>query len=146
MQEADNRIELLAFPAEAREENIEMAGTLDVPDQGPTLNLPGTVLEGKVEQEQEFLDSLEFDGLPKSEEERLKAWRALPRLTRLSIRRLHHALGHKPKSVMIRILRGAKADPELVRAVRLFRCPDCAELSKPEKPRAVAAPGKYIFN
>ena len=47
---------------------------------------------------------------------------------------------------MIRILRGAKAYPELVRAVRLFRCPDCAELSKPEKPRAVAAPGKYIFN
>ena len=47
---------------------------------------------------------------------------------------------------MLRILRGAKADHELIRAVRLSKCPDCTELSGPEKPRAVAAPSRYMFN
>ena len=59
---------------------------------------------------------------------------------------MHHNLGHKPKSVLIRILRGARADPELIKAVRLFRCENCTQLEKPHKALPAAAPGRYMFN
>ena len=47
---------------------------------------------------------------------------------------------------LIRILRGARADPELIKAVRLFRCENCTQLEKPHKALPAAAPGRYMFN
>ena len=72
-----------------------------------------------------MLDSLVFAGLPKDEYERRKAWMSLPRSARAAVRRMHRMLMHKPKSVMLHILKGAGADPQLITAVKHYRCEDC---------------------
>ena len=70
----------------------------------------------------------------------------VPRAARASIRRLHTMIGHKPKAVMVQILRGARAKPELIYAVKFFRCDHCdANMDNPRK-SAVAAPPMYSFN
>ena len=53
-------------------------------------------------------------------------------------------LSHKPKSVMLHILKGAGADPQLIEAVKHFRCPDCPEEHTRQQP--VKAPSLYLFN
>ena len=96
------------------------------------------------EQEQEMLDSLVLVGFPKDEYQRRKAWLSLPRSARAAIRRMHRMLSHKPRSVMLHILKGARADPTLIEAVQHFRCPDCPEDHARAQP--VKAPSLYIFN
>ena len=45
---------------------------------------------------------------------------------------------------MIHILKGARADPKFIEAVKHFRCPDCLEDHTRAQP--VKAPSLYIFN
>ena len=159
-EEIDNASLQVAFPAEIREEEREEAGTLDAPDGDADIRLPepgvtvsptipasGNNLDDAEEKEQELLDSLRLDGFPKGEAERRKAWMALPRSTRLAIRRLHHTFGsHKPKSVMLRLLRAARVGPEMLKGAMLYRCEQCAELAKPVSVAPAAMPGPYEFN
>ena len=70
----------------------------------------------------------------------------LPRETRAAIRRLHHISGHKPTSVMLHLLRGARASPELIRAVKNFRCNDCAETEQNANALKFKMPSTYAFN
>ena len=49
------------------------------------------------------------------EQARRDAWLKLPRSLRSAIRRLHVMIGHKPKDVMIQIMKGAKVDPETIK-------------------------------
>ena len=53
---------------------------------------------------------------------------------------------HKPKSVMIRLLRAAKVSPEMIQGAQLYRCENCAELSRPMTTGPAALPGPYEFN
>ena len=93
------------------------------------------------------MDSLKLDGFPKGEKERRDAWMALPRAIRLAIRRLHHTFGsHKPKPVMLRLLRAARAGPEMIRGAMLYKCDTCTELQRPESVAPAAVPGPYEFN
>jgi len=91
-----------------------------------------------------MLDSLVLVGFPEEEYKRRKAWLSLPRTARAAIRRMHRMLSHKPKSVMLHILKGARADPVLIEAVKHFRCPDCPEEHTRAQP--VKAPSLYLFN
>ena len=84
----------------------------------------GPHLDPQAEQESELLDSLQMVRFPKDEEARRQAWMSLPRETRAAIRRLHHISGHKPISVMLHLLKGAHASPDLIKAVKNFRCTD----------------------
>ena len=52
-------------------------------------------------------------------------------------------LSHEPKSVMLHILKGSRADPTLIEGVKHFRCPDCPEEHTRAQP--VKAPSLYIF-
>ena len=74
----------------------------------------GTRLSEAEEQEQEMLDSMSFPGVPDTEQARRKAWLKIPRVARAAIRRLHAALGHQPKAVMLQILKGPKSAAELI--------------------------------
>ena len=92
------------------------------------------------------MDKLEYEGMPKSEEERRKVWLSFPREARAAVRRLHHAMGHVPRSVLGHILRGAKADRSVIEACKHFRCPTCAEVEKEGTPPPVKPPSRYSVN
>ena len=71
----------------------------------------------------------------------------LPRSVRLAIRRLHHNFGsHKPRSVMLRLLRAARVGPDMLRGAMLYRCEQCAELQRPDRVAPAALPAPYEFN
>ena len=121
---------------------------LDAPDEDEDDDSKpmGPHLDKQAEQESEFLDSLQMSGFPKDEAERRQAWMALPCETRAAIRRLHHISGHKPTSVMLHLLRGARASPELIKAVKNFRCNDCAEIEQDANALKFKMPSTYAFN
>ena len=144
--ELDTRTAFTAFPAEMVQEELEERGPLDSPDDDGELPVPGDRLGNKAEEEQEFLDGLKLDGFPQNEQERRELWMKLPRETRAAIRRLHHMIGHKPNSVLLHIMKGARLDKSLIGAVRFFKCDDCNEISKPQKESPVAEPKAYTFN
>ena len=82
--ELEHRSCYIAFPAETSMEEAEEQGTLDSFEGVPAQTI-GPVLGDRAEEEQELLDSLVLDGFPEKEEERRKAWMALPRAVRASI-------------------------------------------------------------
>ena len=89
------------------------------------------------EREQEMMDRLQYEGMPKSETERRRVWLSFPREARAAVRRLHAVMDHAPRSVLIHILKGAKADKETTGACKHFRCPSCAEIEKEGTPQSV---------
>ena len=72
--------------------------------------------------EQQLLDEMPLPGFPVQEVERRAKWAAIPRRARAAIRRLHHMLGHKPREVMIQIMKGSHAPQEYIDAIKYFRC------------------------
>ena len=85
-------------------------------------------------------------GFPKDEQARRQAWMEIPRETRAAIRRLHHISGHKPVSVMLHLLKGARASPQLIKAVKNFKCDVCTELEKAANAMKFKMPSTYAFN
>ena len=61
------------------------------------------------------MDQVRLDGFPPFEEDLRREWLALPRESRASIRSLHTMIGHKPKAVIVQIMKGAAVNPEIVR-------------------------------
>merc|ERR1711911_37472 len=92
------------------------------------------------------LDELPLDGFPQDEQERRREWLKIPRVARAGIRRLHKMLGHKPRSVVLQILRGAKAPEQYIQAAKLYKCDTCQETAPPKQTHPVAAPKPYVFN
>ena len=136
----------MAFPAEARQDESDILGSLDVivdprVDSAQAIADPDQPLI-----DAELLDDLPLEGFPIEEAERRKAWSRVPRKARIAIRRLHNMIGHKPKDVMLQILKGAKAEPELILACKNFKCDACAVSHEGEKTHPVAAPPRYEFN
>ena len=89
----------------------------------------------------EFLDSLKMKGFPEDEAQGGRAWMELSRATRAAIRRMHHLIGHKLSSVLVHLLRGARADKRLIDGVSKFRCDDCAQTSTESSPHPTTADG-----
>ena len=92
------------------------------------------------------MEELPLVGFPTEEAERRREWLKLPRKARAAIRQLHKVLGHKPRNVVLQILRGAKAPEEYIQAAKLYRCDTCAELAPATATHKVAPPKPYIFN
>ena len=145
VDEQSHRSCMVAFPAEMENVTAEELGPLDDPELDETPAI-GSRLSEKAEKEQELLDSLKFDGFPQDEQARREAWLKLPRTVRASIRRLHTMLGHKPKAVMLQVMKGAGVESEIVEGAKFFRCDDCSEISVPSKAAIVKAPSLYAFN
>ncbi|CAE7418365.1 GIP [Symbiodinium sp. CCMP2592] len=134
-----------AFPVEARQEEVEEAGTMDaVVDQRD--NRTSFMDEEEAAAEADFLDTLPLAGFPKEESERRREWAKVPRRVRLGIRRLHNMMSHKPKEVMIQVLRGAGASEELINAAKVFRCETCRVSDESVRTHPVNAPPPYEFN
>ena len=146
VEELDHRTCCIAFPAEIAQEEAEELGTLDSVTNAEPQQVIGTELGENAEQEQELLDSLTLDGFPAKEDERRKAWMSLPRATRAAIRRLHIMIGHKPKAVLVQIMKGARVSREIIDAVKFFKCDHCAEVSNASSVARVKAPSLYSFN
>ena len=147
LEDTKDRLEVeVAFPAEARQDESDILGSLDVivdprVDSAQAIADPDQPLI-----DAELLDDLPLEGFPAEEAERRKAWSRVPRKARIAIRRLHNMIGHKPKDVMLQILKGAKAEPELILACKNFKCDACAVSHEGEKTHPVAAPPRYEFN
>ena len=119
-----------------------LVGLLDAPEPiGPAI---GSELPHAAEREQELLDSLKLVGFPDHEQARRDAWISLPRSTRVAVRRLHAIIGHKPRAVVLQILRGARA--ELIEGVKHFRCETCDANAPNHIKSAVGLPKLYAFN
>ena len=152
MSELQTNASYVAFPAEARVEESLEQGPLDTPDDSDPEHraddtfVVGTRLSEAEEQEQEMLDSMSFPGVPDTEQARRKAWLKIPRVARAAIRRLHVALGHQPKAVMLQILKGRKSAAELIEGCKAFKCPDCSEIENSSKVAKTKAPSMYSFN
>ena len=136
--------------ADEDEENAPAAGS-NVPldaqdDEADDMKAIGPRQAAHAEEESEFLDSLQMVGFPKDEQARRQAWMEIPRETRAAIRRLHHISGHKPVSVMLHLLKGARASPQLIKAVKNFRCDVCTELEKDANAMKFKMPSTYAFN
>jgi hypothetical protein len=89
---------------------------------------------------------MKFAGVPDKEAERRKAWLKIPRVARAALGRLHVALGHQPKAVMLQILEGRKSASELVEGCKVFKCPDCAEIEDSSRVAKTKAPSMHSFN
>ena len=134
-----------AFPVEARQEEVVEAGTLDeVVDLRD--DKVSFVDEEEIAAEADFLDTLPLAGFPQEESERRREWARIPRRVRLGIRRLHNMMSHKPKEVMIQVLRGAGASDELINAAKVFKCETCRVSDEGTKTHPVSAPPPYEFN
>ena len=70
---------------------------------------------------------------------------SVPRGTRAAIRRMHHMLGHKPNSVLIHLLKGARADKGLINVVGRFKCDGCTQVSSEKRSHPIAPPTTYIY-
>ena len=134
-----------AFPVEARQEEVVEAGTLD-----EVVDLRDDKVsfmdEEEIAAEADFLDTLPLAGFPQEESERRREWARIPRRVRLGIRRLHNMMSHKPKEVMIQVLRGAGASDELINAAKVFKCETCRVSDEGTKTHPVSAPPPYEFN
>ena len=84
--------------------------------------------------------------MPRNEAERRKMWLTFPREARAAIRKLHSQIGHKPLNVLLHILKGAKASPEVIKAAKYYKCDVCTELDTGPRPRPTKAPSRYAFN
>ena len=134
-----------AFPVEARQEEVVEAGTLD-----EVVDLRDDKVsfmdEEEIAAEADFLDTLPLAGFLQEESERRREWARIPRRVRLGIRRLHNMMSHKPKEVMIQVLRGAGASDELINAAKVFKCETCGVSDEGTKTHPVSAPPLYEFN
>ena len=55
-------------------------------------------------------------------------------------------MSHKPKEVMIQVLRGAGASDEFINAAKVFKCETCRVSDEGTKTHPVSAPPPYEFN
>ena len=115
-----DRVACVALPFEAAAEmRDERGSTLD--DFGNDTMLPlDEDLSKAVDREKDLLDAMPLPGTPVDEAERRRAWVALPLRVRTAIRRMHRQFGHPSSTVLVQILRAARAPPEYIQARRHF--------------------------
>ena len=136
LEEAADRNAYMAYPAKAHQEDVVERGPIDDPTGDSGQPVPGTELPEAEEMEQEELDQFVLPGMTDAEQLRKKEWLQIPRQARQALRRLHHMLGHKPKSVMRQVLKAGGAPPEQLAGVELFHCDKCDEAVPPLRLRS----------
>ena len=105
----------------------ERGSTLDDPGND-TMQVPlDEDLSKAVDREKDLLDAMPLLGTPVYEAERRRAWIALPLRVRTAIRRMHRQFGHPSSTVLVQILRAARALPEYIKVCRHFRCDACED-------------------
>ena len=82
----------------------------------------GDVLE-EADGEAALLEQMPLLGHPESENERLASWLRLPRRARVSIRRSHRNLRHRPKEALVQMLHAAGAPQDYMNAAKTFSMP-----------------------
>ncbi|CAK9065052.1 unnamed protein product [Durusdinium trenchii] len=129
-----------AFPAEFSLEEEQPFGTLDRiynPEDEAIVPLPPRLDEVELHQE-ESRD--ELAGCSSQDHLRRQEWKKLPLAKRVAVRRLQQMTGHASSSAMARMLKLAKADPEVLSRLKHFRCETCQHLKKPEPTPVVKPP------
>jgi hypothetical protein len=137
----------LAFPAEAVVEDNPL-GSLDKIYDESDLAPPGLhqhrtddkELKGEEDRQERDEALAEEDAIRKQE------WLRLPYSQRVAVRRLHQMTGHASTSAMSRMLRVAKAAPEVIQRLRYFKCEACLQDQKPKPRPVVRPPNPYVFN
>ena len=116
-----DRVACVAFPAEAAAEmRDERGSTLDDPGND-TMTVPlDEDLNKAVDREKDLLDAMPLTGTPVDEAERRRSWIALPLRVRTAIRRMHRQFGHPSSTVLVQILRAARAPPSTFRHADIF--------------------------
>ena len=141
-----DRVACVAFPTEAAAEmRDERGSTLDDPGND-TMPVPlDEDMSKAVDREKDLLDAMPLPGTPVDEADRRRSWIALPLRVRTAKRRMHRQFGHPSSTVLVQILRAARAPPEYIQACRHFRC-DAFEDNKPKhQSTKVALPKDYVF-
>ena len=96
--------------------------------------------------ENDLLEKVPLPGHPLQEKERRAKWLALPRRTRIAIRRLHRNFKHLPKNALVQLLRASRSPKEYIDAAKAYRC-DVCEINKPlPTTHKVSMPRPYEFN
>ena len=140
-----DRVACVAFPAEAAAEmRDERGSTLDDPGND-TMPVPlDEDLSKAVDREKDLLDAMPLPGTPVDEAERRRAWIALPLRVRTAIRRMHRQFVHPSSTVLVQILRAARAPPENIQACRHFRCDACEDNKPKHQSSKVSLPKDYV--
>ena len=141
-----DRVACVAFPAEAAAEmRDERGSTLDDPGND-TMPVPQDEdLSKAVDREKDLLDAMPLPGTPVDEAERRRSWMTLPLRVRTAIRRMHPQFGQPSSTVLVQILRTARAPPEYIQACRHFRCDACEDNKPKHQATKVALPKDYVF-
>jgi len=100
----------------------------------------------QVDEEQDLIDKIPLPGNPQSEAQRKRAWLALPRRARITIRRLHRNFRHLPKNALVQMLRAAKVPKEYIEAARQHKCDVCVATKPPPRTNKVSLPKPDTFN
>ena len=123
-------------------------------ERGSTLEDPGNDtmpvpldedLSKAVDREKDLLDAMPLPGTQVDEAERRRFWIALPMRVRTAIRRMHRQFGHPSSTVLVQILRAARASPECIQACRHFRCDACEDNKPKHQSTKVALPKDNVF-
>ena len=116
-----DRVACVAFPAEAAAEmRDERGSTLDDPGNDKMPVPLDEDLSNAVDREKDLLDAMPLRGTPIDEAERRRSWIALPMRVRTAIRRMHRQFGHPSSTVLVQILRAARALPSTFRHADIF--------------------------
>ena len=136
-----DRVACVAFLAEAAAEmHDEGSATLDDPGDD-AMQIPlDEVLRKAIDRERDLLDAMPLPGTPVDAVERGRAWTALPQRVRTAVRRMHRLFGHPSPTVLVQVLRPARAPPEYIQACRLFRCGACEDTKPKHQSTKVALP------
>ena len=141
-----DRVACVAFPAEAAAEmHDEGNPTLDDPGDNAQQVPLDEDLRKAIDREKDFLDAMPLPGTPVDEAERRRSWTALPLRVRTVVRRMHRQFGHPSPTVLVQVLRAARAPPEYIQACRHFRCDACEDTKPKPQSTKVALPKDYIF-
>ena len=133
-----------AFMLEMKAEEDLEQGPLDVVENEEDF---GYTADELLAMERSILEEIPLPGTPKDEADRRKEWLKLPKISRAAIRRLHATFCHIPNTVLIEILKNARADERYIQAAKHFRCDDCAITTKlPKQTKKVSLPKPYEFN
>ena len=102
-------------------------------------------LRKAIDREKDFLDAMPLPGTHVDEAERRHAWTALPLRVRTAIRRMHRQFGHPSPTVLVQVLRAARAPPEYSQASRHFLCDACEDTKHKPQSTKVALPKDNVF-
>ena len=147
LQDLETNMTKVAFPAEAVVEDNPL-GSLDMIYEPSDMALES---DGKHRADDHELQLEEHreesaEAVAAQDAIRKQEWLKLPYAQRVAVRRLHQMTGHASTSAMGRMLRVARASPEVLHKLKFFKCEACQQTKRPEPRPVVRPPNPYTFN